>query len=86
MHDVVQPFPAAGSFLLLGCSELSGEATTTPIVGLAPFWLPPGALTYALDLAGSSDDALFWGHCIWSSMFEKAVLSFSAFLISSALT
>jgi hypothetical protein len=40
----------------------------------------------ALDLAGSSDDALFWGHCIWSSMFEKAALSFSAFLISSALT
>ena len=25
-------------------------------------------------------------HCIWSSMFEKAALSFSAFLISSALT
>ena len=30
--------------------------------------------------------ALFPGHCIWSSMFEKAALSFSAFLISSALT
>ena len=25
-------------------------------------------------------------HCIWSSMFEKAALSLSAFLISSALT
>ena len=25
-------------------------------------------------------------HCIWSSMFEKAALSFRAFLISSALT
>jgi len=31
-------------------------------------------------------NALFPGHCIWSSMFEKAALSFSAFLISSALT
>jgi hypothetical protein len=31
-------------------------------------------------------DALFWDHCIWSSMLEKAALSFSAFLISSALT
>jgi hypothetical protein len=33
-----------------------------------------------------ADDALSWRHCIWSSMFEKAALSFSAFLISSALT
>jgi hypothetical protein len=26
------------------------------------------------------------GYCIWSSMFEKAAFSLSAFLISSALT
>src|SRR4029453_7831291 len=31
-------------------------------------------------------DALFPVHCIWSSMFENAALSLSAFLISSALT
>ena len=31
-------------------------------------------------------DRVTFGHCIWSSMFEKAALSFSAFLISLQLT
>jgi hypothetical protein len=39
-----------------------------------------------VDFAGSCPSRLFRGHCIWSSVFEKAALSLSAFLISSALT
>ena len=43
----------------------------------------PSSRALAIARGGQSG---YGGHCIWSSMFEKAALSFSAFLISSALT
>ena len=50
---------------------------------LGLYTIHPSSRALAIARGGQSG---YGGHCIWSSMFENAALSLSAFLISSALT